>query len=171
MASRILDASAFYAGIPFRSQETHHTTPMVLEEVRHIKKSHDAIGTLVEAGRLRVVKPGAQYAAAARERAAYSGDAQTLSESDISVLALALELNGEILTDDFAISNTAAGLGIGVLHSMTGGIRRAGRWIYYCAGCGVQFFRITECPRCGNALRRRLASKDRRVRSRAASSD
>ena len=54
MDFRILDASAFYAGVPFRSSEECYTTPLVYEEIQHIKKNHDALGTLLETNRLKI---------------------------------------------------------------------------------------------------------------------
>ena len=42
MDFRILDASAFYAGVPFRSSEDCYTTSLVYDEIQHIKKNHDA---------------------------------------------------------------------------------------------------------------------------------
>ena len=161
MGFKVLDASAFYAGIPFHSQETHHTTPLVLDEVRHIKRGHDAIGTLIHTGRLLVLEPAASQVAAAKSAAVESGDIQNLSMGDLSVLALALELHESIITDDYSIANAAASLGIKTSYSMTYGIGRAGRWIYYCAGCRVRFTGIKDCPRCGNVLRRRLSGRRR----------
>ena len=46
MDFRILDASAFYAGVPFRSSEDCYTTSLVYDEIQHIKKNHDVLGTL-----------------------------------------------------------------------------------------------------------------------------
>ena len=57
MASRVLDATSFYAGIPFSSQEQSFTTPLVFEEIKHIKKNHDAVQTLIDLGRLKIIQP------------------------------------------------------------------------------------------------------------------
>ena len=42
MVSRVLDSSAFYAGIPFSSNEGGNITSLVYNEIEHIKKVHDA---------------------------------------------------------------------------------------------------------------------------------
>jgi UPF0271 protein len=54
---RILDASAFYAGVPFRSSDDYYTTSLVYEEIKHIKKNHNALGTLLETNRLKIREP------------------------------------------------------------------------------------------------------------------
>ncbi len=156
MAVRVLDASAFYAGIPFGSPEQHHTTQLILDEIQHIKKSHEALRTLIETRRLIVREPDSGFVSKIRVRARESGDMQELSEGDVSILALCLELQGQIITDDFAVSNVAASLGIKTLPVMTSGIRNAGRWIRYCTGCKAQFPEATRCPRCGNPLKKKL---------------
>lgn len=155
----MLDAGAFYAGVPFASQERYHTTPQVLAEVRHIKGRHGAIDALIDAGRLAVSEAGPGAAARAAAAARGSGDAASMSEADASALALCAELRGELVTDDFAVSNAAALMGIRVLPVMTGGIRRAGRWVGYCAGCGLGLRPGAECPRCGLPARRRLEGR------------
>jgi len=43
LAFRVLDSSAFYAGIPFSSNEPSYITSLVYNEIEHIKKDHDAI--------------------------------------------------------------------------------------------------------------------------------
>ena len=156
MVSRILDASAFYAGIPFGSLEEHHTTPLVFDEVQHIKKNHDALETLIQTKRLMIREPDTKFVEQIKNKAQESGDIQELSKEDISILALCLELQGELVTDDFAVSNVASNLGIKVSPVMTSGIKDVGKWVYYCVGCGKQFEKISECPQCGNPLKKKL---------------
>ena len=157
MASSVLDASAFYAGVPFASTETYRTTPGVLAEVSHIKGRFGAIEGLIEAGRLVVAEASAEWAGRARRSAAESGDLGSLSAQDVSVLALAAELGADIVTDDYAVSNAAALMGVRARPVMTAGIRRSGRWVPWCARCGRQA-RAGEaaCPLCAGRLGRRL---------------
>lgn len=153
---RVLDASAFYAGLPLRSTERFATTPEILDEVRHIKKAQDAFGVLVQTGRLDVRDAGRVAAEKVAARARETGDYAQLSRQDISILALSLETGGHLITDDFAVSNVARNLGIAVVPVMTGGIRTVGRWIHYCIGCRRSFKGTSECPLCGNKLSRKL---------------
>jgi hypothetical protein len=52
----VLDASAFYAGIPFLSSSKCYTTNLVLKEVIHIKKSYSALEFLIDAGNLEIIE-------------------------------------------------------------------------------------------------------------------
>ena len=156
MGFRILDASAFYAGVPFQSPGKCYTTPLVYDEVKHIKKNHDVLGMLVETNRLKIMEPAAKYTKAVVRAAKETGDFEQLSKQDVSVLALGLDTGGHIITDDFAISNVAGNLGIPTLPVMTTGINDVGRWIHYCPGCGNRQDTGKECNTCGTPLKRRL---------------
>lgn len=156
MASKVLDATSFYAGIPFSSQEIGYTTPLVLDEVMHIKRSQGAIDMLVESGRLKVIEPEQSFTDSVLKMAGKTGDLQQLSREDVSIIALCLQLGGELVTDDFAISNVAKHLHLKVLPVMTGGAARV-RWVHFCPGCGKRFSKISLCPICGSKLfRKRL---------------
>ena len=160
MGSRALDASAFYAGVPFLSPDVCHTTPAVLAEVSHIKGRFGAIGGLVDAGRIIVSEAGPDGIRKAREAAAETGDLGSLSEQDVSILALAAELGAELVTDDFAVSNAAALMGVRGVPVMTGGIKRAGTWVGRCAGCGRRADRgEARCPECGGPIKKRLVGR------------
>ena len=155
MAFRVLDSTAFYAGIPFSSNEPNYTTSLVYNEIEHIKKDHDAVQILIETKRLMICDPEHQFIITANNTAKKSGDIPNLSDEDISTIALSLQLNAELVTDDFAVSNVAKNLGIKVIPVMTNGIKNVITWKYYCPGCKTNFSKITECPRCGNRLKRK----------------
>ncbi len=159
MVSRVLDASAFYAGIPFASQEKSYTTSIVFDEIKHIKKNHDAIKMLLETKRLEVLDPEQKNITKVLSSAKETGDFQNLSKGDISVIALCLQLEGEIVTDDFAVSNTAKHLNLKVIPIMTNGISQVKDWIYFCSGCEKTFSKITLCPICGSRLSRKSAKR------------
>lgn len=156
MVFRVLDASAFYAGIPFGSQIECYTTPLVYDEIKHIKKNHDALGILLETKRLQIIEPEKKYTDIVAKMAKATGDFQKLSKEDISSVALCLQLNGELITDDFAISNVTKSLGLMVTPLMTSGIKDVGNWVYYCPGCHKNFPGSLECPICGNQLRKKF---------------
>ena len=155
MAFRVLDSTAFYAGIPFSSNEPNYTKSLVYNEIEHIKKDHDAVQILIETKRLMICDPEHQFIITANNTAKKSGDIPNLSDEDISTIALSLQLKAELVTDDFAISNVAKNIGIRVIPVMTNGIKNIITWKYYCPGCKTNFSKITECPRCGNRLKRK----------------
>ena len=156
MDFRILDASAFYAGVPFRSSHDCYTTTLVYDEIKHIKKNHDALGTLLETNRLKIREPSEESTKTATDAAKKTGDYPQLSKQDMSILALCIETKGEIITDDFAISNVAKNLELKISPIMTRGIKDVGKWVHYCPGCRTNHNTGTECPACGTPLKRKL---------------
>ena len=147
MAFRVLDSSAFYAGIPFSSSEPSVTTSYVYNEIKHIKKDHDAIQILIETRRLTISDPDHRFIITANNAAKKSGDLPNLSQEDISIIALSLQLNAELITDDFAVSNVAKNLSIKVIPVMTSGIKKIVTWIYYCPGCKTDFSGNDKLPK------------------------
>ena len=156
MDFKILDASAFYAGVPFRSSDVWHTTTLVFDEIKHIKKNHDALGTLLETNRLKIREPSEESTKTATSAAKKTGDFPQLSKQDMSIIALCIENKGEIVTDDFAISNVAKNLELKIIPIMTKGIKDVGKWVHYCPGCRTNHKSGTECPACGTPLKRKL---------------
>ena len=156
MVFRILDASAFYAGVPFRSSSDCYTTTLVYDEIKHIKKHHDAIGTLLETNRLKIREPSKESIQDAVNASKNTGDFPQLSKQDISIIALCIEMNGEVISDDFAISNVIKNLELKVSPIMTRGIKDVGKWIHYCPGCRTNHTNEKECPVCGTPLKRKL---------------
>lgn len=155
-SSCALDAGAFYAGIPFLSSGSYCTTPAVFDEVKHIKKSHGAIEALLDAGSLQVVDPDKKSIEKTKAAAEKTGDYQKLSEADVSIIALALQLKIALLTDDYAVANVATALKIPVQSSSSKGMKETRKWIAYCSACGKAFgSNAIECPLCGNKLRRK----------------
>lgn len=157
----VLDATAFYAGVPFTGTGSYYTTPQVVEEVRHIRPARLSLEGLIEGGRLQVLEPSKESMAKVRALAGCYGAASRLSEADLSVLALALTLRQKghtatILSDDYTVENLASLMGLGFKPTGTTGIRQTYRWVYYCPGCGRRFREAQEqCDVCGSRVRRR----------------
>jgi len=126
---RILDASAFYAGVPFGSASDCYTTSLVYEEIKHIKKNEDALGTLLETNRLKIMDPDKESTNAAIASAKETGDFPQLSKQDISIIALCINLQGEIISDDFAITNVAKNIGLKISPIMTNTFQDVGKSI------------------------------------------
>jgi len=156
---RVLDATAFYAGIPFVSNDSFMTTNMVYDEIQHIKTKQGALEILQQTGRLQIRDPTEDSINIIREAAERTGDSVTISEQDVSIIALALENKIELITDDFAVTNVAKQLKIRTSSLMTQGISTVGKWISYCSVCGKEFSKENECPICGNKLNRKLIKK------------
>jgi len=156
---RVLDATAFYAGMPFTSNDSFMTTSAVYDEIQHIKIKQGAIEMLQQTNRLQIRDPDEKFINIVKDTADKTGDNTTISKQDISIVALALENKIELITDDFAVTNVARQLKIQTLPLMTQGIDTIGKWINYCSMCGKEFSKEKECPICGNKLNRKLIKK------------
>ena len=159
MVFRVLDATAFYAGMPFTSNDSFMTTSAVYDEIQHIKIKQGAIEMLQQTNRLQIRDPDEKFINIVKDTADKTGDNTTISKQDISIVALALENKIELITDDFAVTNVAKQLKIQTLSLMTQGISTVGKWIIYCSMCGKEFSKEKECPICGSKLNRKLIKK------------
>jgi endoribonuclease Nob1 len=157
----VLDSTAFYAGIPYQGNGRYYTTYLVLEEVKH----HNVGSSLIHT-RVQVTEPSSESTNRVKTTAAKTGDIGALSQTDISLLALGLDMmNGEggvnLVTDDFAVRNVAEVLSIPLAPtSMKGGEWKTMTWKIYCRGCGKTYTnpKLTVCPVCGTQLVRKAIS-------------
>ena len=119
--------------------------------------------TAVENRRLRVRNPRNPFLQEVHEASRTVGDVRYLSEADIEVLALALELkkagfNPYIVTDDYSIQNVANQIGVNFTSLITYGIKFRFNWILYCPACYRKYpsnYRLTSCEVCGTKLKRK----------------
>ncbi len=147
----VLDSSVFFSGIEVAGDL--FTTPLVVSELKDLR-SKTRFGLLEESG-LQVIRPGKEASARVRDTASRCGEGEVLSGTDSEVLALALELDAGILTDDYAIQNVAGRLKLTVIPLVQKGARRY-RWRFRCSGCGKYAEGPGECPVCGARIKRKL---------------
>ena len=152
-----LDAGAFYTGFVFLSSAYRYcTTQAVFDEVKHIKRSHGAIEALIESNTLQILNSDRKSIEKVVAAARRTGDYQKLSEADISIIALALQLEIVLVTNDYEVANVASTLKIPIKSVGSKGITHTRRWIAYCSACGRAFGpNAKECRLCGNRLRRK----------------
>ena len=62
-------------------------------------------------------------------------DLPNLSKEDVSVLALCIQIDGELVTDDYTVSNVAKHLELKVTPIMTKGISKILDSVYFCPAC------------------------------------
>ena len=91
------------------------------------------------------------------ERAAReTGDFEELSRTDVRLVAAAFELDGQLVTDDYAMQNVAEKLDVTVEVIAREGIDEQREWRFQCAGCGREFDDDHDrCPVCGSDLSRK----------------
>jgi endoribonuclease Nob1 len=157
----VLDSTAFYAGIPYQGNGRYYTTYLVLEEVKH----HNVGSSLIHT-RVQVTEPSPESVAKVKTTASKTGDIGALSQTDVSLIALALDLSTtesgvHLVTDDFAVRNVAEILAIPLSEtSMKGGEWKNITWKLFCKGCNKHYTnpRLTECPVCGTKLGRKAVN-------------
>jgi UPF0271 protein len=160
----VLDTSAFLAGFdPFSSGAEQVTVPKVEEEILRNSMIKMRFETAVESGKVKIKTPTQEFSNSAKTSARKVGDSFKLSEADMQLLALALELQAEgytpqIVTDDYSIQNVATQMRIGFLALTTFGIKRLLEWIRYCPACHREYpanCKTNECQICGTDLKRK----------------
>lgn len=145
----VLDTSALFAMQDLPQEEVYATPGVIKELERHGDKRADLWGEL-----LKVWDPSAASLKKVKEAASMSGDSTRVSPTDIEVIALALDLDAIIITDDYSIQNLAGYMGIPYRPAGFKGITRIIKWKWRCAGCRRVFDKeVTECPVCGSELR------------------
>ncbi len=148
---------------PFSISEEQVTTPKVEEEIKAKNLTTLRFKTAVENERLKIRAPFQEFLQKVKTSAASVGDSFFLSETDMQILALALELkaagsNPQIVTDDYSIQNVATQMELGFVSLATFGIRRLLKWVRYCPACHREYpanYRSAECSVCGTELKRK----------------
>ena len=147
----VLDASVFFSELSLEGEL--FTTPSVCDELLDIRAKGN-FEKLCAVG-LTVRSPDVATRREVDRAAEKSRDAGVISETDRDLLALARELGAPLYTDDFAIQNVAAVLGVETRPILQRKARQV-RWKYRCAGCGRYYSHDGECPVCGAAIKRKL---------------
>jgi len=149
----ILDSSFFLSGLSPPKGDLY-TVPQVVEEVRSGRKEL----IFAESLGLRILESSYRAIELVKEESKRTGDITRLSETDIQLLALALDLKGVLLTDDYSMQNTAMSMGIAYEALAQKGIRKLETWYYRCAYCGrylenSKWEKHRECEICGGPMR------------------
>jgi UPF0271 protein len=166
----VLDTSAFIGGFdPLTAQEEQYTVPEVRNELVADSMNVVRFNAAVESGKLTIRSPESSVLDEVKEASRKVGDIRYLSEADLHVLALALELKGNglaplIVTDDYSIQNVANKIGIDFTSLITFGIKVRIKWTLYCPGCYRKYlpdYKYETCEVCGTEIKRKPKKKTR----------
>jgi UPF0271 protein len=166
----VLDTSAFIAGFdPLTVPEEQYTVPEVRNELITESMNLMRFTTAVESRKLTIKSPKSSVFQEIQEAAKKAGDLRYLSEADLQVLALALELKNSgysplIVTDDYSIQNVASKIGVEFTSLMTFGIKFRFKWVLYCPACYRKYppdHKSKICEICGTELKRKPKKKTR----------
>jgi UPF0271 protein len=164
----VLDTSAILSGFAIHLSDTpQFTTPEVLSELRSDKIDSSTQLPLVNEASIHVSRPDEASMRRVDEVVDKVGEV-SLSETDRSLIALALELKNKgyepvLVTDDYALQNLADIMGLSFQPYVERGISHRYQWKLVCPGCFREYefpTRMGTCSVCGTKLKKRIiASK------------
>ena len=144
-----------------------YSVPEVTEELRQQTGPSYRLSASTSSGKLKIQTPTNESLTEVSERARTLGDKLVLSATDASIIALALDLSKQgqtpvIVSDDYAVQNTAEALSLTYQSLATLGIREKYNWIYYCPACFRQYptGSTQDCAICGTRLKRKPLDKE-----------
>ena len=141
----VLDSSAFIN--EFHTDGDIATIPAVREELEDESAYRfDAL----EGSGMHLHIPDGETVERIERAARETGDLETLSRTDVRLIAAAFELDSRLVTDDYAMQNVA----VEVIDRE--GIDEQRSWRFQCQGCGREFDEHHDrCPVCGSDLSRK----------------
>ncbi len=145
----VLDSSAFFS-MDALPDEEHVCPPGVIRELEKYEDPRLSLwGDMV-----KVSECSKESLQKVEEAAKKTGDIGRLSPVDMTVLALAVDVNGTIWSDDYSIQNVARVMGLGFKPVGMKGIEKVVKRNYKCIGCGKWFKeKYPECPVCGSPMK------------------
>ena len=146
----VLDTSAIISVIEF---EEAVTVPEVLDEIVN-RTSKRRAENEIAAGRLRILEPDEKTVNEIIRQAKKTGE--SLSTTDIKLIALAKELDATLLTDDYGIQNICKCLDIEFQGIEKEKIKKIFFRKLYCPNC-KKYYSSRFCPVCGRKLVRRVS--------------
>jgi endoribonuclease Nob1 len=147
----VLDSTVFFSEYSIEG-DLYTTTSVIGELVDfHAKCRYEKLA----AEGLHVTDPQQESKDRVMAAAEKTRDSRVISGTDQDLIALALDLDAVIFTDDFAIQNIAAELGVAI-HPIQQRAAKKIIWKYRCSGCGRYFKTDGECLICGSKIKRKL---------------
>ena len=117
----------------------------------------------IETARMNWVSPSPESVQESTVIARKTGDIDGLSETDLHLFALAIELGGHMHTDDYRLQNLCNSVGVEWSPVVSEGISEVWNWEIRCMGCGALASgtgntrpaseEIGSCAECGSGLR------------------
>ncbi len=151
----ILDSSAFIRGY---TKEGHTAT--VTEVSEELFGEASLRFEAMRGGGMRIQIPHGETIEEVIRIAKKTGDITVISRTDICLIAAAIELEGVLVTDDYAMQNIATEIGLRVEGIAMEKIKEKRNWVFKCGSCGKESKTMQDdCPVCGGELSRKNSSK------------
>ncbi len=143
MEKLVIDSTALIE-LPELPKGELYAPPRIFEEAR-------SVGPQVRSRDVQLRQPTAESLRKVDAMAAKTGD--TVSPADKDALALAMDMDVPLVTDDYASQNVASFLGMKFIPLSKPGITKRRVWKLKCPNCG-NWLTGSVCPVCGVPGRR-----------------
>jgi rRNA maturation endonuclease Nob1 len=165
----VFDTNIFLLGIDFNVLPFGKiiTSPKIIEEIKEGYKNRN-IWNKIEAARenqkLQIKLPAPNYVKKVKFESKKTGDFNALSEPDVKLIALMLDLmnsgtqNITLFTNDYSMQNLCSELQIPFSPLLRKGIKSKIIWEVYCPHCKETYppeYLNTFCEKCQSKLKRR----------------
>lgn len=148
---------------PTLIQERQVTTPLVDIEITTNEIIRLRLQLARDRSQLEYRQTSPRFKQQIQKVSQQTGDAGRLSDVDVELLSIALELHNQghsvvIISDDYSIQNVATQLQIDYVSLSTLGIRYQFQWVNYCPGCYRRYpanTSLTHCDICGTELKKK----------------
>jgi len=154
----VFDTSAFLMGLANRIIKKDvkiYTTPTIASEIKS-KWMVETFKALESSGLVQIVEPTSESIQKVRDIHKKLGG-KGISKADLELIALALELDHEtsiVFTNDYAVQNILAYLGIKFAGVGVRGIKEVWRWTKRCPACKIYYtYEKTHCDVCATELK------------------
>ncbi len=107
----VLDSAAFINDSVFSRDEQCFTVQEVINELKDFKSKHLAEAALAS-GKLKLSFVNPVSLILVKNVAKEVGSLNHLSDADLKVVALAVQLNAKVVSDDFTVQNLCAHIGL-----------------------------------------------------------
>ena len=153
----VIDSSAIFSGKPLNFDKMM-TTSKIADEFKPGGRDYRRFQLLLEKG-LQIIDPSVKSYKKIEEIIKGLGEQARLSYADISILALAFDINLSqeiipiIVTDDYSIQNIAIHMGLSIQSINQHGITKRFKWERRCRGCQRKVSDdVDVCPDCGSSI-------------------
>ncbi len=152
---KVLDTSGILRSDLDFSKDEYIITNSVLSELLD-ESARIAVESALKSGNIVVVEPNEKFLEKVRKTATKTGDISEISSTDFDILAVALERNLTIISDDYRIQNVASALDLRFETTTHEGIKHKLRWFKVCEGCGRKYSMESDlCEVCGSRLKKK----------------
>jgi len=153
----VLDSSAFIGGF-LPEDDEYFTVHDVIDEVED-DQSKERLSYFLNSGKIKIKEPNAEIVEDVTKKSQTTGD--SLSLTDIKIIALAIELDSPIISEDYGIQNVSSIMNVKYKSIRESGIKKIINWEYYCMGCRKIYPKDKKiCQDCGSIIKRRPKHKN-----------